>query len=100
MIGDLTLAILNAYLEGRRPDYKVEFRLRHKDGSYRWILSEASLQAGRDGKPLRMSGCHLDITERKRSEEGAEAASRHIGNVIERVSDGFVALDRDWRYTM
>jgi PAS domain S-box-containing protein len=94
-----TLAILNAYLEGRRPDYKVEFRLRHKDGSYRWILSQASLRVGRDGKPLRLSGCHVDITERKRSEEGAEAARRHLDNVIERVSDGFVALDRDWRYT-
>src|SRR5881397_2193824 len=31
-----TLTALKAYVEGRRPDYEVEFRLRHKDGSYRW----------------------------------------------------------------
>src|SRR5258706_7936566 len=45
---DPTLAVLKAYLEGRRPDYNVEFRLRHKDGSYRWICSGASLQTGSD----------------------------------------------------
>ena len=38
------LATLKAYVEGRRPDYEVEFRLRHKDGTYRWIFSHAGIQ--------------------------------------------------------
>src|SRR3989442_4579629 len=108
-----TLAVLKAYVEGRRPDYEVEYRLRHKDGSYRWIFARALLEARPDGKPYRMAGCHLDITEHKRMEKEraqlligeqtarleADAARQQLGNILESVSDAFVALDKNWRYT-
>jgi PAS domain S-box-containing protein len=107
------LATLKAYVEGRRPDYEVEFRLRHKDGTYRWIFSHAFLQTGADGKPCRVSGCHLDITDRKEAEKerarllaGMQASSLEgdiaqpqLSNILESISDGFVALDKTWRYT-
>ena len=69
------LAALKAYVEGRRPDYEVEFRLRHKNGTYRWIFSHAFVQTGTDGKPCRVSGCHLDITDRKEAEKDRGTAS-------------------------
>jgi PAS domain S-box-containing protein len=49
--------------------FENEFRFRHKDGSYRWILATASLRQDRDGRPLAMLGAHIDITARKRAEE-------------------------------
>ncbi|MCG5513893.1 GGDEF and EAL domain-containing protein [Ectothiorhodospira shaposhnikovii] len=52
--------------DGRR--YVMEFRMRHKDGSYRWILAQGSLIHGPDGRPSHMVGSHLDITERRRTE--------------------------------
>ena len=57
------------YIEGRSPEYSLEFRFRHKDGSYRWIYTRADMHFRDDGKPVRMFGCHIDITERKRMEE-------------------------------
>jgi PAS domain S-box-containing protein len=107
------LAALKAYVEGRRPDYEVEFRLRHKNGTYRWIFSHAFVQTGTDGKPCRVSGCHLDITDRKDAEKErarllavvenpsleADTAQQQLGNILESISDGFVALDKTWHYT-
>ncbi len=64
-----TLGAVKDYLEGRRPDYEIEFRLRHKSGSWRWILTRAKMTTDAAGKPSQIMGCQIDITERKRSGE-------------------------------
>lgn len=53
-------------LEGRSNAHKLEYRMLHKDGKIRWILDQANImQRDAQGKPIRMSGIHIDITERK-----------------------------------
>jgi PAS domain S-box-containing protein len=63
------LAALRDYLEGRTATFQSEHRLRHKDGSYRWVLSRGVKVCGHDGQAYRMVGSHLDITEWKRVEQ-------------------------------
>jgi PAS domain S-box-containing protein len=63
------LARLKTYFEGQTPTYELEHRLRHKDGSYRWILSRGVAQRDAAGKPVRMAGSHVDLTARKETEE-------------------------------
>ncbi|MBF0326600.1 MAG: response regulator [Alphaproteobacteria bacterium] len=81
---DSVQAALNSHLEGRTPTYEVEFRLLHRDGTWRWIMASGRLiERDGDGKPLRMAGTHKDITDRKSVEaqlrialDNAEAANR------------------------
>ncbi len=60
---------LQAFLLGETPTYELEHRLRHKDGSYRWILARGLAVRDLQGRPTRMVGSHLDITEWKESAE-------------------------------
>ena len=46
-----------------------EFRARHEDGSYRWILGAVSILRDAEGNPRHAAGANVDITERKRLEQ-------------------------------
>jgi len=67
---------LRAYLAGRRPEYALEFRLRHKNGTYRWIYTRGVVLRDASGRQTHMIGCHLDITERKQLEEQYRQAQK------------------------
>jgi len=48
-------------------EYAMEYRVVHSDGQMRWIAGRGRVEFG-DGKPLRMRGVSLDITERRQAE--------------------------------
>jgi PAS domain S-box-containing protein len=48
--------------------FQQEFRLRHKNGSYRHILAQGTLIKDEDGRPLRIMGSHIDTTDRVEAE--------------------------------
>jgi PAS domain S-box-containing protein len=66
---------VGAVLDGRTDHYECEHRVRHKDGTWCWILDRGKVVA-RDaaGRPLRAAGSHTDITARKEAEEALHAA--------------------------
>ncbi len=62
------------YLAGRIASHSIELRMRHRDGRWVWILDNGKItERDSAGKPIRMSGMHFDITERKRDEERIKA---------------------------
>ncbi|BDI15539.1 hypothetical protein ANSO36C_13410 [Nostoc cf. commune SO-36] len=63
------MAAQEAYLLRQVSDYKVEYRLRCKNGSYRWFKSRAKGIWNKQGNPLRLVGSLEDITDRIQTEE-------------------------------
>ncbi|HBB34943.1 MAG TPA: adenylate/guanylate cyclase with GAF sensor(s) [Cyanobacteria bacterium UBA8803] len=66
---DGILVAVQAHLEGKAPLYQAEYRLRCKDGSYKWILARGQAQWDKNGKPVRLVGVKQDISDRKQAEE-------------------------------
>ncbi len=74
---------LNKHFSGETSLYSVEFRMKCKDGTYKWILTRGKvIEWSANQKPLRVIGTHTDLTERKNAEqliikakEQAEAAN-------------------------
>ena len=94
-------------------DYEVEFRVILETGAIRWLEGKGRVvQRDDHGEVVSIVGVTMDITGRKRLEEErlrliqmeverarAEDAQRLITDTLERMSAGFIAVDRDWRIT-
>ncbi len=65
---DSAEATWKAYINHQISQYRVEFRLRCKDNSYKWILARGMAQWNQDGEAIRMIGSHQDISGRKAAE--------------------------------
>ncbi len=74
---DAMLELLQESL--RRPErgFSADFRMRHRDGHYRWLHSEASMATDEDGEAIRITGVHLDITDIKTAEKRLEHLATH-----------------------
>ncbi len=58
-----------AHVEGITPQYQCEYRIRHKDGRYLWMISRGIAVRGADGVICRLVGSQSDIGHRKQAEE-------------------------------
>ena len=79
-----------AHLAGDTEHYFCEFRFRHKDGSYRWFLSQGSALRGENSRGIRMIGTLTDVTELKTIEADLKAA-KEAADIANRAKDEFLA---------
>src|SRR6185436_12784827 len=80
-----------------REPFEVEYRLRRRDGAYRWVLDRGLPRYSRDGVFLGFVGSCIDIDERKRAEHELarslerERKLRIATEEASRLKDGFLA---------
>lgn len=63
-------------LESTPEEWNVEFRLRHKSGSWRWLLLRARLEKDSDGGAISVMGTHTDITRSKTTDNATGLPNR------------------------
>jgi PAS domain S-box-containing protein len=81
------------HLAGETRHFVLEYRLRHKDGSYRWILARGVAIRDKSGKAVRMAGSHTDITERRATEESLRRITSRLQLAVDVLGLGMWSVD-------
>lgn len=86
---DRVVAALEAHVNGVAP-YNVEYRIRKKDGEWRWWSARGTALKNQSGKPYKMIGSITDITERKRAEKDLRDSEERYRALAEHSADGIL----------
>jgi PAS domain S-box-containing protein len=83
--------ILEKHFKGELDYYECEARMKHKNGDWIWVLDRGKINEwDLDGKPLLMSGTHLEITERKLAETSLRESEEKYRSLVENSPDGVI----------
>ena len=75
--------------------------MKHKSGEWIWVLDRGKVfEWDKDGKPIRMIGTHLDITERKRAEAALRETRERLAVTLKSIGDGVIATGTDGSVTL
>lgn len=87
-------AALFTALNAQSPTYENEYRIvRPSDGTVRWIFARADIERDPSGKPLRVVGAHIDITDRKQTEEALRQSEHRLRLALEAGRMGIWSFD-------
>lgn len=71
---------LTEYFDGEAPNYSCDFRMRTRDGSYRWIHARGLVtERDAEGRPQRLVGTHRDVTEAR---QAGDALQRQLAETL------------------
>jgi len=85
-------AFLEKELKSDRTNYAIEFRLKHKAGHYINILSRGIISRDNSGKPVRITGSNMDLTEQKKTAE-------HNRNIVMNSTNMFYTHNENHEFT-
>ena len=85
---------VQAALSGEARGFKAEFRVRHNDGTYRWMLSRGAAVRNAAGIPVRFTGSDVDITDLKHAEAALRESEQRFRTFVDHASDAFFLLDQ------
>lgn len=89
-------AIANLVESGRN---ELEYRIRNKDGSLRYMLDRSVAVRDENGKVERVNGVATDVTRLRMAEQEAKENARRVEDIVESITDGFFTVDKDWNFT-
>ncbi len=79
----------------RKTAKSFEYRVRHKDGSYRWLRDSNRPVFDKDNRILEFVGSWIDITDHKRSETALAEEKKRLEKIFEAAPVGMLLLDEN-----
>ena len=92
-----TLRKVNEVIANGGDEYYDEFRICRPDGKVLWLSSKGGLLRAADGRPERMLGVNIDITERKLAEESLKSALAEVRQLRDQLHAENVYLQEEIR---
>jgi two-component system sensor histidine kinase/response regulator len=86
-------------IEGKGP-YDCEFRVKTKNGEYRWFRSRGICERDANGKPIRVSGALQDVTERRQVQQALIEAKEAAANANRAKSEFLANMSHEIRTPM
>jgi diguanylate cyclase (GGDEF)-like protein/PAS domain S-box-containing protein len=68
---------INSHVSGASSHLQIEYRIRHKDQSFRWMLCRGLAVRDQDGIAYRMAGSQTDVTDQKKAKEQLQYDAFH-----------------------
>ena len=84
------LALKRAHESG---DVEAEYRVNHKDGSVHWLQAKGRMSLDTEGRPERMVGFMIDVTDRRHAEEELRASEARFRTFVDHATDGLFLQD-------
>ncbi len=86
---DFTVSGVKKYLKPDMGPFSIEFRMKMKNGEYKWILGRGkAVEFDDDNKPLRMVGTHVDISERRNAEDALKESEERFRAMFDTITNG------------
>jgi len=88
--------LLEKHFKGELSYYECELRMRHKNGSWVWILDRGKVATWtKEGQPLLMFGMHQDITERQQMEHELKTQRDFATQIINLMGQGLTVTNAE-----
>ncbi|HEX2493426.1 MAG TPA: EAL domain-containing protein [Steroidobacter sp.] len=84
---------LRDHLSGKESMFESVHRLKHRDGVWLWVVSRAKARLDEQGRPRRIVGVDLDVTERKLFEEALFKEKESAQITLQSIGDGVITTD-------
>jgi PAS domain S-box-containing protein len=84
---------LDDYLSHKTEVYNSTFRMKAKDGSYKWITGRGKAVWDENGKPLRITGFNTDVTEFIESQKAMRISEQKFKSIFEESPMGILVYD-------
>lgn len=89
--------LLAQHLAGKTDYFEAEFRMRCKDGAYKWVLSRGRAMFDADGRPVRMTGSQTDISDRQAAELAIRERTKQLSTIFQLSPSGLLTFGTDYR---
>lgn len=90
-----TVSGIDIVIAGSERDWSGEYRFLRADGSYAYVLDRGYLIRGEAGKPTRMIGAMLDLSERNRAENALKDSEQRYRSLVTATASVVWTADRD-----